>query len=82
MYWLAQRWMAAAADGSHALDIRDRRGLDAVWTLITIGVMAVLAVLIFAIVPSLQRAGQKMNDALQQAPWDGGGGGGDSGGGG
>jgi len=64
-----QRLTAAAADGSATLDIRDRKGLDAVWTLITIGVMAVLAVLIFAIVPSLQRAGQEMNEALQQAPW-------------
>jgi len=61
--------VAAAAQGSQTLDLRSRQGLDAVWTLIAIGVMAVLAVLVFAIVPSLQSAGQKMQQTLQGAPW-------------
>jgi hypothetical protein len=61
--------VAAAAQGSQTLDLRSRQGLDAVWTLIAIGVMAVLAVLVFAIVPSLQRAGQKMQTVLEGAPW-------------
>ena len=61
--------VAAAAQGSQTLDLRSRQGLDAVWTLIAIGVMAVLAVLVFAIVPSLQRAGEKMQTALEGAPW-------------
>jgi hypothetical protein len=68
---LVKRMMAAAADGSLTLDIRERKGLDAVWTLITIGVMAVLALLVFAIVPSLQNAGQQMRSALDGAPWEG-----------
>jgi len=61
--------VAAAAQGSQTLDLRSRQGLDAVWTLIAIGVMAVLAVLVFAIVPSLQRAGEKMQQTLEGAPW-------------
>jgi len=61
--------VAAAAQGSQTLDLRSRQGLDAVWTLIAIGVMAVLAVLVFAIVPSLQRAGERMQTALEGAPW-------------
>ena len=61
--------VAAAAQGSQTLDLRSRQGLDAVWTLIAIGVMAVLAVLVFAIVPSLQSAGQKMQQPLEGAPW-------------
>jgi len=60
---------AAAAQGSQTLDLRSRQGLDAVWTLIAIGVMAVLAALVFAIVPSLQSAGQKMQTTLEGAPW-------------
>jgi flagellar biosynthesis protein FliQ len=61
--------VAAAAQGSQTLDLRSRQGLDAVWTLIAIGVMAVLAALVFAIVPSLQSAGQQMQQTLQGAPW-------------
>jgi len=59
----------AAAQGSQTLDLRSRQGLDAVWTLIAIGVMAVLAALVFAIVPSLQSAGQRMQQTLEGAPW-------------
>ena len=66
---MIEKLIADAAQGSADVDLKDRRGLDAVWTLIAIGVMAVLAVLVFAIVPSLQRAGQKMQTALEGAPW-------------
>jgi hypothetical protein len=66
---LVKRMMAATADGSLTPEIRKRKGVDVVWTLITIGVMAVLTLLVFAIVPSLQSAGQQMKSALDGAPW-------------
>lgn len=51
------------------IDLADRRGLDAVWTLLILGVIAVLAVLVFALVPSLQNAGNRMKQTLDGAPW-------------
>ncbi|MGQ9889789.1 MAG: hypothetical protein ACUVSX_15080 [Aggregatilineales bacterium] len=51
------------------MDFRSREGLDAVWTLIILGVIAVLAALVFAIVPSLQNAGNRMKSTLDGAPW-------------